>query len=188
VTVKYEFGKKGKNAELPSSLQNLGQFTIADGAELTLDYFNPGGDRWMLTAGLGPSAKTKDAATVGRLLAGFMGEDVMALFPNASKSAKIEGADGQKPLRVICAKNKRLTILACLVKVGNVSDWFMQLRQGDAALKRSLKATVSKVSVEVPAFQTTLNSSWKYLFFMWVRDTTKREAGDNALLGITQQE
>ncbi|OCT52851.1 hypothetical protein CLCR_09415 [Cladophialophora carrionii] len=188
VTVKYEFGNKGKTAGLPSSLQILGQFTIADVAELTLDYSNPGGDRWTLTAGLGPSAKTKDAATVGKLLAGFMGDDVIALFPDAIKSAKIEGADGQKALRVICAKTKGVTIFACLVNVGKVSVWFLQLRQGDAAPKRLLKATVSKVSVEVPALHATLNSPWEDLFFVWVQDTTKREVGDHALPGITQQE
>ncbi|KAM0426071.1 hypothetical protein ACHAPT_008702 [Fusarium lateritium] len=189
VGVKYEFGNKGNEAKTPSNLSITGQFQIAEVAQLTIDYNNPGGDGWTLTSGLGPSEQTRDLATVGKLLAGFIDKDTVDLLPEGIRDAKINGAKDEQAIRIIVAKHKGLSLFACLVAIGKVSVWFLQLRQGDGTTKRLLRAAISKVSVEVPAFQTTLNSPWEDLFFMWVQDTTpQKKAGDTALTGITQQE
>ncbi|KAH6949238.1 hypothetical protein DER45DRAFT_624540 [Fusarium avenaceum] len=66
---------------------------------------------------------------------------------------------------------------------------FIQLRQGPkGVVKRILKAAISKISVDVSAFQTTINSPWEELFFMWVQDKTVPKQGVDALAGISQKE
>lgn len=55
-------------------------------------------------------------------------------------------------------------------------------------MKRILKAAINKVSVDVPAFQTTINSPWEDFSFLWVQDQTVPKEGVDALTGITQQE
>lgn len=201
VNVKYEYNKTNNGAFLgntedirsPSLLKIDGQFTFAQVATLKFKYTNEGGDEWAFKAGLGPSQKTKDTATIGGLLSGFI-EDPLVVnsLPDAIRNAKIQGADGtdddsKQPLRMIIAKKGGTSVFALLVNIEKVSVWFVQLRQGpNGAVKRFLKAAVSKISVDVPAFQTTINSPWEDFSFSWVQDQTAPKEG--VLTGITKSE
>lgn len=193
VKIKYEFNRKeGSNPKIPSRLLVEGQFEIDSVATLTMTYENEGGDDWGFTAGLRPSDKTGDNATIGKLLSSFLDAELVLILPKAIKDADIAKGKGDEALRILCCKRDGLSIFACLVKIGNVSVWFVQLRQGkDGPVKRMLKASISKISVEVSAFQTTISSPWEDLFFMWVQDTTSTEGnGSNkaGTPGITKQE
>jgi hypothetical protein len=198
IEVNYEFnnGKTktgaliddGKDVKAPSLLKIKGEFTIADVVSLTFNYTNKGGEGWALTGGLGPS-KTHEKATVGGLLSGFLDTVVVNSLPDGIRDAAIQNAQGEKALRLLVAKSQGVSVFALLIQIEKVSVWFIQLRQGPkGVLKRIIKAAVSKISVDVSAFQTTINSPWEELFFMWVQDHTVVKKGVDALTGISQKE
>ena len=189
VTIKYEFGNKGNNARTPTRLSITGQFEIADVAALKIDYTNRGGNEWIFLASLGASEnKTAAKATVGKLMLAFLDATIVNLIPDAVKAAEIKGAGGEDALPVLCARDGEISVFACLVSIRQVSVWFIQLHQGNGPVKRIIKAAISKISVDVSAFQTTINSPWEDVFFMWVQDGTVREPSDKTLPGITQEE
>ncbi|KAH7246597.1 hypothetical protein BKA59DRAFT_439225 [Fusarium tricinctum] len=186
IELNYEF-KNGKT-DTGAPIDDGKDFTIADVVSLTFDYINKGGEGWALTADLGPS-KTHEKATVGGLLSGFLDTVVVNSLPDGIRDAAIQNAEGAKALRLLVAKSQGVTVFALLVQIEKVSVWFIQLRQGPkGVVKRIIKAAVSKISVDVSAFQTTINSPWEELFFMWVQDKTVPKQGVDALTGITQKE
>ncbi|VUC25609.1 unnamed protein product [Clonostachys rosea] len=199
VTVSYEFnnGKDeetgaliddGTDPRAPSVLLIEGQFTFSSVATLTFDYVNEGGDYWALRAGLGPSETTKKSATIGALLKQFMDPLDVNSLPDAIRDANIGGAEDEEPLQILVAKSDGISVFALLIEIGKISVWFIQLRSKDGAVKRILKAAISKISVDVSPFQTTINSPWEEFFFMWVQDRTETKEGSDALTGITQEE
>ncbi|KAL2214623.1 hypothetical protein CC79DRAFT_153986 [Sarocladium strictum] len=202
IGIKYEY-KNGKTAtgamiddgrdpRSPSLLEITGQFTFDNVATLSFTYTNKGGQDWVLEGGLAPSEKTSDTATIGGLLSGLMDTAIIEALPDAIQHAKIGGGkdeEGKRPLQMLIAKSGGVSIFAFLVQIEAVSVWFIQLRDGPkGAVKRIIKAGISKVSVDVSAFQTTINSPWEDLFFMWVQDQTVPKEGVDALTGITQKE
>ncbi|KAF5598045.1 hypothetical protein FPCIR_3318 [Fusarium pseudocircinatum] len=199
IKLKYEFnnGKTktgafiddGKDVRSPSQLAIDGQFTFSNVASLKFEYANTGGDGWSLKAFLGPSEVAKDNATIGGLLAGFLDTVVVNSLPSGIRDATIQGANGDEALKMLISKRQGVSVFVLMVQVGKVSVWFIQLRHGPkGAVKRILKAAISKISVDVSALQTTINSPWEELFFMWVQDQTVPKEGVDALKGITQKE
>ncbi|CVL11705.1 hypothetical protein FPRO06_13012 [Fusarium proliferatum] len=199
IKLKYEFnnGKTktgafvddGKDARSPNQLAIDGQFTFSNFASMKFEYANTGGDGWSLKAFLGPSEVAKDKATIGSLLSGFLDTVVVNSLPSGIRDAAIRGASGEDAFKMLIAKRQGVSVFALLVQVDKVSVWFVQLRHGPkGAVKRILKAAISKISVDVSALQTTINSPWEELFFMWVQDQTVPKEGVDALKGITQKE
>lgn len=112
----------------------------------------------------------------------------IAGLPTAILDAKLGGKRGEKPLRVLCAKHKQMTVFALLINIGSISLWFVQFRPEGKPVKRLVKAAIRKISVDVPVFNTTLCSPFEQMFFMWVQDTGYKpgEKSDVTVPGISQ--
>lgn len=100
-----------------------GKFSFAKVATLTFNYTNAGGEEgWALRAGLGPSETTKDTATIGGLLSGFIENPLIVnSLPDAIRNATIQGAASEQALRLVIAKKNGTSVFAFLVNIGKVS-------------------------------------------------------------------
>ncbi|KAL8792889.1 MAG: hypothetical protein Q9195_004531 [Heterodermia aff. obscurata] len=188
VSIRYGFTKGAKN---PSKLTFRGEFGIANVATFSLNYTNQGGNNWSFTASLAADNKAGETATIGHLLLGFIDKDIVDVLPDAISGAEIKGANGEEALRLLCCRQNDVSILAILVQVQSIQLWFVQLKTKDGKTKRLLKAAISKISANVSIINTTINSPWEKLFFMWVQDTATGKAqqgGKKAMQGMTQAE
>lgn len=111
-------------------------------------------------------------APIKDLLLSFLDKDTVEVLPDTIKDAAIQDANGEEALRVLCCRQGDVSVFAILVLMQMIQLWFVQLKTKDGKTKLILKTTISKVSVDVSAINTTLNSRCDKFFFVWVQDIT----------------
>ncbi|KAL6690951.1 hypothetical protein J3F84DRAFT_403979 [Trichoderma pleuroticola] len=184
--LEYSYAKGGAGTHFKFT----GILALGEILKLGLTYENQGSDNWLFEGSLAAESKDGTACTIKQVLDALIDTKNIAGLPTAILDAQLGGKRGEKPLRVICAKHKKMTVFALLINIGSISLWFVQFRLEGQLVKRLVKAAISKISVDVPVFNTTLDSPFEQMFFMWVQDTSYKpgEKNDTAVPGISQAE
>ncbi|KAK0762714.1 hypothetical protein N5P37_005532 [Trichoderma harzianum] len=184
--LEYSYAKGGAGTHFKFT----GVLALGEILKLGLTYENEGSDNWLFEGSLAAESKDGTACTIEQVLDALIDPKNIAGLPTAILGAKLDGKRGEKPLRVLCAKHKTMTVFALLINIGSISLWFVQFRSEGKLVKRLVKAAISKISVDVPVFNTTLDSPFEQMFFMWVQDTSYKpdEKSDTAVPGISQAE
>ncbi|KAK2007338.1 hypothetical protein LZ32DRAFT_593956 [Colletotrichum eremochloae] len=188
--LKYTYDAKGAG----NKFEFKGQLSLGPTLKLELTYENEGGGKWAFWGTLAAKADLDKDCTIGEVLGALVDTEHLADLPSAVMGAHLGGPRGEKPLRLLCAKQEGMTVFATLIHIGSISLWFVQFCPAgkDRPVKRFIKAAIGKISVDVPVFNATIDSPFEQMFFTWVQDTThvkeSLDGSQDKKLGISKAE